>query len=350
MAPKVTLKKIAESLGMSTATVSKALKDYPDISPETKRRVKELAEALDYKPNSFAQSLRTQQSKIIGIIIPEIVHHFFANIIKGVIDLAAEKGYLVIVLQSDESYENEKELIQLLVEKNVDGILLSLADTTLQFDHLKQTINGGTRVVLYDKISKVINCSKVIINDRKAAYNATQFLIDSGCKKIAHVCGPLRPQTTIDRYLGYKNALEKNGLTFDSSLVFTVERLSYEEGYAAAAKIITSHPDVDGVFAFTDLVATGVLTGLKELGVSVPDQISIIGFSNWFLTKITSPKLTTVNQPGYDMGREAFQLLYDEIELSKQNKEIEHKIVEIPTEIVVRDSVKKKPVPNPTDS
>ncbi len=349
MASKVTLKKIAESLGMSTATVSKALKDYPDISSATKQKVKELAEALHYKPNSFAQSLRTKQSKVIGLIIPEIVHHFFANIIKGVIDSAAEKGYLVIVLQSDESYENEKEQIQMLVDKNVDGILLSLADTTIQFDHLKQTINDGTRVVLYDKISKVINCSKVIINDQKAAFNATKFLIDSGCRKIAHVCGPLRPQTTIDRYLGYKKALEKNGLEFDSSLVFTIDRLTYEEGYETAAKIITSHPDVDGVFAFTDLVATGVLTGLKELGVSVPDQISIIGFSNWFLTKITSPKLTTVNQPGYDMGCEAFRLLHDEIVLNKEGTKIEHQIVEIPTEIVVRDSVKKNVVPNETD-
>lgn len=337
---KVTLKEIGKTLGLSAATVSKALKDYPDISEDTKRKVVELAESLNYKPNSFAQSLRNQESKIIGLIIPDIVHHFFSNIIKGAINEAKKAGYLVILLQTDEDYENEKKQLQLLVEKNVDGILLSLADNTVQFDHLKEIINQGVPIVLYDKMSKVIQCSKVIINDKKAAYDATSYLIKTGCKKIAHVCGPLKPQTTIDRYLGYKQALEDHGISFDSSLIYTVEQLGYDDGYQAADEIMETHPDIDGVFAFTDLVATGVLVRFKELGIKIPDQISIVGFSNWFLSRITTPKLTTVNQPGYDMGRKAFQLLHQQLLAMKQGEDFAHEIVEVPTELIVRNTTR----------
>ncbi|NOY48843.1 MAG: LacI family transcriptional regulator [Chlorobi bacterium] len=337
---KVTLKKIAATLGVSTATVSKALKDYPDISEKTKKKVKSLAASLNYKPNSFAQSLRNQESKIIGLIIPTIVHHFFSNIIYGVIDSASEHGYLVITLQSNESYEDEKNKINLLIEKNVDGILLSLSDKTVNYKHINRLIDDGVPVVLYDKISRSVNCSKVIINDFAAAFNATQYLIDTGCKKIAHIRGPLKPQTTIDRFMGYKKALEVNNILFDDSLVYVSDSLSFENGYNIAPKIINDHTDVDAIFSFTDLVATGVLIRFKELGILVPEQISIIGFSNWFLSKITSPTLSTVDQPGYEMGRKAFTLLYNELNQIRNGEPIKHEIVEIATKVIPRNSTK----------
>ena len=338
---KVTLKKIAETLGISTATASKALKDYSDISDKTKTRVKQLAEKLNYKPNSFAQSLRNQESRIIGLIAPQIVHHFFANIIKGVIDAAEENGYLVITLQSGESYETEKKQLQLLLEKNVDGILISLSDRTVNYKHVSAIIDDGIPVVLYDKISKLLNCSKVIIDDRKAAYNATKYLIDTGCSHVSHIRGPLKPQTTIDRFMGYKNALKDHGLPFNEALVFETKDLTFEDGYAIAEDIINSKEKIDGIFAFTDLLATGALVRLKEKGVRIPEDISIIGFSNWFLTKITSPPLSTVDQPGYVMGQEAFRLLYQELKNRRENKEIKNEIVEIPTEIIARNSTRK---------
>ena len=337
----VTLKKIAETLGISTATASKALKDYSDISDKTKIRVKQLAEKLNYKPNSFAQSLRNQESRIIGLIAPQIVHHFFANIIKGVIDSAEEKGYLVITLQSGESYETEKKQLQLLLEKNVDGILISLSDRTVNYKHVSAIIDDGVPVVLYDKISKLLDCSKVIIDDRKAAYNATEYLINTGCKHIAHIRGPLKPQTTIDRFMGYKNALKDHGLIFNDNLVFETKDLTFEDGYSIADDIISSNEKIDGIFAFTDLLATGALVRLKEQGIQIPEDISIIGFSNWFLTKITSPSLSTVDQPGYVMGREAFRLLYQELNNKRENKEFDKEIVEIPTAIVPRNSTRK---------
>lgn len=337
---KVTLKKIASTLGISIATVSKALKDYPDISEKTKVNVKTLAKSLNYTPNSFAQSLRNQESKIIGLIIPTIVHHFFSNIINGVIDAASKKGYLVIMLQSNESYEDEKNKIKLLIEKNVDGILLSLSDKTVNYNHINRLIDDGVPVVLYDKISKSVSCSKVIINDRQAGFNATQYLIDTGCKKIAHIRGPLKPQTTIDRFMGYKKALEVNNIPFDKDLVYVSDSLSFENGYNLAFQIIEDHKDVDAIFSYTDLIATGVLIRLKELEVKVPGQISIMGFSNWFLSKITSPTLSTVDQPGYEMGKKAFILLYNELNQIRNGEPIQQEIVEIPTKIIPRNSTK----------
>lgn len=337
---KVTLKKIAETLGLSISTVSKALKDYDDVSPITKAKVKTLADSLNYKPNFMAQSLRNQESKTIGLIIPEIVHHFFASIIAGVIKAAKKKGYLVITLQSGESYEFEKKQIELLLDKNVDGILLSLADNTVDYKHLSNLIESGFPIVLYDKISKSVHCSKVVINDQKAAFNATQYLIDSGCKKIAHIRGPLKPQTTIDRFIGYKNALKDNRIEFDKSIVFESPNLSLEDGKRIASEIYKNHKEVDAVFAFTDLTATGVMVGLKELNVKIPEKISIMGFSNWLLTSITSPKLSTVNQPGFKMGKQAFKLLYKEIQNRKAKINVEFKTVELPTKLVIRESTK----------
>ncbi|MCF8273680.1 MAG: LacI family transcriptional regulator [Flavobacteriaceae bacterium] len=341
--PKVTLKKLAKILGISPATVSKALKNYPDINENTKKRVLELAKSLNYQPNSLAQGLRNNESKIIGLVIPEIVHHFFSNIISGVIKAAEKKGYLIIILQSNESYEQEKSHLKKLMDKNVDGILLSLSDTTTEYKHIKQVIDRGIPIVMYDKISKLISASKVIIDDQKAAFNATQYLIDTGCRKIAHIRGDLKPQTTIDRFIGYKKALAKNNIEFDASLVYNCKGLTFNEGYKIAKKIINDHKDVDGVFAFTDLVATGVLKRFRELDIHVPNQVSVMGFSDWFLTKITTPTLSTVHQPGYEMGQEAFEVLYRDICTLKKGLKIIPEIIEIPTYIVPRNSTKKLP-------
>ncbi|WP_179021123.1 LacI family DNA-binding transcriptional regulator [Winogradskyella forsetii] len=339
---EVTLKEIAETLGMSVSTVSKALKNYPDVSKKTKRLVKETAEVLNYKPNAFAVNLRTKESKTIGLIIPEVVHHFFSSVIKGIIARAEKKGYLVIILQSNESYELEKKQLDLLLSKRVDGILISLANGTGDFKHLNNLISQELPLVMFDKIAKIVNCSKVIIDDRKAAYMATQHLIDSGCKRIAHFRGPLLPQNSIDRFLGYKKALMDNGLTYDPSLVYICEcgDNSFEEGKENARKLFNDHKDVDGIFINTDLVAIGAMTELNKLGINIPEDISIVGFSNWFMSSVISPTLTTINQPGYDMGKEAFKLLYKEIKKRKQNLPVKFKTVALETKLIKRASTK----------
>ena len=335
-----TLKEIAESLGISVATVSKALKDYPDVSKKTKALVKDLAATMNYRPNSFAVNLRTKESKTIGLIIPEIVHHFFSSVIKGIISQAEKKGYLVIMLQSDESYDLEKKQMELLLNKNVDGLLISLANATADFKHLTDFMDQDKPLVLFDKVAKIVNCSKVIIDDRKAAEIATQHLIDTGCKRIAHFRGPLLPQNSIDRFLGYRKALRDNNMTYDPSLVYICNDMSYEEGGNFAEQLVTEHPNVDGIFINTDMVAIGAITRLKKMGVDIPDQISIVGFSNWFMSSAISPSLTTIDQPGFDMGKESFKRLYKEMKAIKEKKIIQPKIKVLKTSLVKRESTK----------
>jgi LacI family transcriptional regulator len=337
-----TLKEIAATLGISITTVSKALKNYTDVSPKTKKAVMDLAEQLNFTPNSFAVNLRTKESKTIGLIIPEVVHHFFSNVIKGVIEEADNNGYMVIILQSNESLELEKKQVNLLFNKRVDGILMSLSNDTNDDNHLKSIISRGIPFVQFDKISKLIPSSKVIINDQKAASDAVQHLIDIGCNKIAHIRGPENPQNAIDRFLGYKKTLERNGLPYDSKLVYTCQNVTFDEGFEFAKQIVNDHPDVDGIFAITDLVAIGVLSYLNENNIPVPGQIAVVGFSNWFMSQVISPKLSTVDQPSYEMGVAAFDLLLEEILCRKEGKEFKPRTIELNTNIIVRESSLKK--------
>ena len=337
-----TLKEIADQLGLSVPTVSKALKDYPDVSKKTKGLVKELAKTLNYTPNAFAVNLRTKESKTIGLIIPEIVHHFFSNVIKGIISQAEKKGYLVIILQSNESYDLEKKQVELLLRQQVDGVIISIANETADFTHLNDIININKPLIMFDKIAKIVPCSKVIIDDRKAAYDATKHLIDIGCKRIAHFRGPLLPQNSIDRFLGYKKALLDHNMQYDSSLVYICEcgDNSFHEGETNAKKILKDHNNVDGIFINTDLVAIGALTEFNRQGIKIPEQISIVGFSNWFMSSVISPSLTTINQPGFEMGKIAFKQLFKEMKKLKKEKKITPKTITLNAELIQRDSSK----------
>jgi LacI family transcriptional regulator len=339
---ETTLKEIAETLGISITTVSKALKDYPDVSKSTRKAVIALAEELNYTPNSFAVNLRTKESKTIGLIIPEVVHHFFSNVINGIIAEAEKQGYLVIILQSNESLELEKKQVALLINKRVDGIIMSLSNESNNDFHIRVILRKEIPFVQFDKISKLIQSSKVIINDQKAAMDAVQHLIDRGCKKIAHIRGPENPQNAIDRFLGYKKVLEKNGISYDSKLVYTCKNVTFEEGMQFAKQIIEEHPDVDGIFVITDLVAVGVLSYFNEIGISIPEQVAIIGFSNWFMSRVITPKLSTVDQPSYEMGVVAFDLLLEEMICRKDGKAFSPRTIELETSIIERDSSLKK--------
>lgn len=333
-----TLKEIATKLGISITTVSKALKNYSDVSPKTKKAVLDLAQKLHYTPNSFAVNFRTKESKTIGLIIPEVVHHFFSNIINGIIDEASKNGYLVIILQSNEMLELEKKQVELLINKRVDGILMSLSNESNHEDYLKEIIERGIPFVQFDKISKLIPSSKVIIDDQKAALNAVEHLISKGCKKIAHIRGPENPQNAIDRFIGYKKALEKNNIPFDSKLVYTCIGAAFEEGYEFTKQALSEHPDLDGIFAVTDMVAAGSLSYLREINIKVPEQIKVIGFSNWFMGQVITPKLSTVDQPGYDMGVTSFDLLLEEMICHREGTVFKPRTIELSTCIVERES------------
>lgn len=336
----VTLKQIAKKLNISVTTVSKALKDYPDVSNKTKLLVRDLAKSLNYVPNSFAVNFRTQQSKTIGVIIPDLVHHFFSTVIKGVLNEAEKRGYLVILMQSNELYELEKKQVDLLINKGVDGILISLSNKTNNFLHLKKILDHDIPLILFDKISKSINCSKVIIDDRKAAYDVVTYLINKGYKRIAQFRGGLNPQNSIDRFLGYKQALLDHNIEYDKSLVYICDNNSdFEDGYANAEKLMKDHGDnVDAVFSINDLIAIGTLKYFAENKIKVPEKIAVFGFSNWLMSSVVTPSLSTVEQPGYKMGKRSARRLLYEIDCKHEGLPVEPQKIILKTELIIRDS------------
>ena len=335
-----TLKQIAKELNLSVGTISKALKDYPDISKKTKKLVQDLAKKLNYIPNSNAVNLRTHHTKSIGVIIPSLVHYFFSTVVDGILKEAEKQGYLVILMQSGESFELEKKQIDLLIMKGVDGVLISLSNETNNFSHLKKINDYNIPLLLFDKISRVFNCSKVRIDDTKAAYDAVTYLINKGYKKIAHFRGGLNPQNSIDRCLGYRKALLDNNITYDSSLVYICKNSSdFEDGYNTAEKLLDEHSDsVDAIFAVTDVIAIGALKYFSDHKIEVPKNVAVMGFSNWSMSSLITPTLSSVAQPGFEMGRKSTEILIEEIKNHNSNKPYSFQNIVLPTSLVIRNS------------
>ena len=332
-----TLKDIAKALNLSVTTVSKALNDYPDISSATKQKVLGYVKEVDFTPNTFATSLRKQESKIVGIIIPKLAHYFFSTLLQGLIEKAEENNYLVIVLRSN-NYELEKIHIRRLLMQKVDGIFLSLADNSYDIDHLEEIWKTDTVLIQFDRVSKIAQSSKVVINDREAASTAVQHLIDRGKRKIAHFRGGLMPQVAIDRFIGYRKTLEKNGIEFRPDYVHICEKGNEPEGYDAAQKLLKQHPDIDGIFAHTDMTALGAIRYLKQQKISIPEKISVVGFSNWEVSALMSPSLTTIDQPGKKMGKAIFSQFLKDLKTLKAKEKIEFKTKVIKTQLIQRQS------------
>ncbi len=335
---QVTIKDIARELGISPSTVSRALKDHPDISAETKKAVTELADKLKYTPNSIALSLRQSKSNTIGVIIPEIIHFFFSTVISGIEDIAYDAGYSVIVSQSNESYEREVIDSKALFNNRVDGMLISLSRETTQYDHLRSIYDRGIPMVFFDRGTDAIDCSKVIVDDFGGSFEATEHLIKQGYKRIAHLSGPPSLRISEDRLQGYKAALEKYGHTYDETLVMR-DHASEDEQFAKelTSKLLTGKNPPDAIFAINDMAALGAMMAAKEKGLNIPDEFGIVGFSNWRFTSLTEPPMTTVNQPGFEMGQEAARLLIKQIE-AKEDEEVPSETVKLKTNLIIRSS------------
>jgi LacI family transcriptional regulator len=226
-----------------------------------------------------------------------------------------------------------------LIDQRVDGILISLSNKTNEFVHLKKILSRHIPLILFDKIEPSIKCSKVKIDDYKAAYNSVTYLINKGYKKIAHFRGDFNPKNSVDRFKGYKQALIDNHIRFDPALVFMCNNNSdFEDGYSNAEKMISNNIEVDAVFAITDLIAIGVIKYLKEQQIRIPEDIAVFGFSNWFMSSVMSPTLSTVDQPAFEMGETSMEILLTEIRNIKQHKTVIHKEVILPTKLVIRNS------------
>ncbi|MEN8116600.1 MAG: LacI family DNA-binding transcriptional regulator [Bacteroidota bacterium] len=307
----VTIKDLARELKISPSTVSRALKNHPDISEETKRAVNELAQKLNYQPNAVALSLKQQRSNTIGIIIPEIVHYFFSSVISGIEDIAYDAGFNVIICQSNEKYEREVANAKTLLASRVDGVLVSISKETEDFKHLYNLQEHNIPMVFYDRVVPGMLADQVIIDDIDASYRATKHLIDSGRKCIAHFAGPQKLLIGKQRKEGYVKALKEAGLEVDNDLI--IEADSFEKARIAVMKLINEKKNFDGVFATNDLTAIGAMQTIQKKGIKIPDEIAIVGFSDGRFSGITDPTLTSVDQHGYEMGTIAMDMLLKRI-------------------------------------
>ncbi len=332
---RATIKDIAKILGISPSTVSRALKDHPDISEETKKRVLEVAHQLNYRPNILAQRLRQKRTYIIGVIIPQMVHYFFSSVISGIEDYAYEKGYTVIISQSNEKYEREKNNVNIILASGAEGVLISRTKETTDFKHFSAFTDYDIPIVFFDRICPDFPADKVVVNDEIAAYQATKYLIQSGCRRIIHFRGPNNLVISHKRYTGYIEALKEFNIPIDQDLI--IECDSFEKGVQITQQLLEKDLEFDGIFAVNDDSAAGALITLQKNGIKVPEQVSIFGYSNNIISRVTSPKLSTVEQPGYEMGYTAARMLIDRIEGKLTGK---HRSEVVSTRLVIRESTK----------
>jgi LacI family transcriptional regulator len=340
---QVTIKDIARELGISPSTVSRALKDHPDISPETKKAVNALAEKLNYQPNIVALSLRQSKTNTIGVIIPEIVHFFFSTVISGIEDVAYSAGYNVILAQSNESLQREKTDTKALFNSRVDGMLMSISRETTDFDHIESVLAKGVPMVFFDRVYDNPQLSKVLVDDFEGAKEATLHLIDQGCKHIAHLEGPPNLTISKQRLEGYLEALKQHKMPVHKELIVPCPFGSIEEGKIATEKLLGMKNPPDAIFASNDPAAMGSMQAIKAKGLRIPKDIAVAGFSNWMFSAMMEPPLTTVDQPGFEMGQEAARLLIRHIEMKeKDDVEIVPETKILKTRLIIRESTLKK--------
>ncbi|MRT93677.1 LacI family DNA-binding transcriptional regulator [Ancylomarina sp. 16SWW S1-10-2] len=333
---QVTIKDIAKELGISASTVSRALKDHPDISVKTKEAVNALAKAWHYKPNAVALSLRSSKSNVIGVIIPEIVHHFFSSVISGIEKIAHVSGYNVMIFQSNESYMRELDNTQALLSSRVEGVLVSMSKETQDLDHFRELRRNGIPIVFFDRICNELSSDNVIVDDFAGAFSAVQYLIDTGCKRIAHLSAPQHLLLGQNRLKGYSQALHKNKLPFDESLVIKCD--NFDEAKELVPSLLTLPELPDAIFAVNELTAAGALSVVKKAGLRVPEDISIIGFTDGIVSRVTDPALTTLEQHGHEVGLKATELLLERISGGNMDYEPVTRVVK--TSLVVRESTK----------
>jgi LacI family transcriptional regulator len=340
---QVTIKDIARELGISPSTVSRALKDHPDISPATKKAVNELAEKLNYQPNIVALSLRQSKTNTIGVVIPEIVHFFFSTVISGIEDVAYSAGYNVILTQSNESFSREAINIKALFNSRVDGMLISLSRETTTFDHIESTLVKGVPMVFFDRVYDNGNSSMVIVDDLSGAKEATRHLIEQGCRRIAHLEGPPNLGISKQRLEGYLEAMNENNIPIEKDLIIPCALGTIEEGKIATEKLLELANPPEAIFASNDPAAMGAMQAIKEKGLKIPKDIAVVGFSNWFFSAMMDPPLSSVDQPGFEMGQEAAKLLIRHIEVrSKSEIEAPAETKLLKTRLIIRESSLKK--------
>ena len=339
MKPKLTLKDIARELDVSISTVSKALKNSEEISADTKEKIQAFARLYNYKPNNIAISLKNKRTKNIGVIIPDIVHHFFTTVFRGIEKYANQRGYNVIVCISDESFDREVINMELLANGSIDGFIMALSAETQKrqdFNHLREVTEQGIPLVLFDRVTDEIACDKVIIDDEAAGRDATRRLLESGRRRIALFTTQSYLNVSAKREVGYRKALEAAGLEADPDLIL---RLPYQYEEEQASEAFFKSRTFDAVLCVNEIFAIRGMRLAKKLGMRVPEDVAFIGFTDGILSRYSTPSLTTVDQRGEVMGERAAEMLIEKVEdqFDEANPTL-YRTEVIPVELIERES------------
>ncbi len=335
----LTMKDIAKEFGISVATVSRALKDSPRISTERRQAIQQYAREHNFAPNMIAESLRNSRvkpQKLIGVIIPEFVHYYFASILTGIEEEATSQGYRLLVATSHESYEREVRICQAFYENKVCGVIVSQAKDTQKYEHFQRLIDAGMPLVFYDRICTGVNASRVVVDDYMGAYNATTYLIETGCKRIAFYGSSMTLEISKNRYNGYRDALLKHGMQPDDALMRFCDNRADAE--AITPELLQNENRPDGFFAINDDTAIGILYTAKHMGLKVPEDVSICGFTNGYRAIACDPMLTTIEQRGKRVGEEAANILIGYVEGRIPLDKMERRVVR--TRLVIRGTTR----------
>ena len=344
MRNKITLKKIAQELNVSISTVSKSLKDSHEIGKETRERIKAFAKSHGYRPNSIALSLKNRKTKTIGVIIPDVVHYFFALVVNGIEQVARKNGYNVVVALSYESFEKEVVNMETLADSLIDGFILSLSKETLKkqdYYHINESINQGMPVVLFDRVVAEIECDKVIVNDFKGAYDATKLLIDKGRENILLLTSEDYINVGRLRTQGYIKAIQDNGLSLENHLIIKVEDTQVSDDVlpeleSSIVDAFKKNNKIDGIFAVNEIYAGAALRVLRKLGKAIPQDVALICFTDGLISRYSYPSLTTVKQHAEEIGKAAAGKLIERLENEDDNLKYEQKVIK--SVIIERES------------
>lgn len=345
MAKKITLKFIAQHFNVSIATVSKSLKNSHEISDGLKTKIQKFAEDHNYRPNAFALNLKGKRTKSIGIIIPNILNLFFAKVFSGIEEIANEKGYNLVICISNDSYQKEVDAIKTLINGTVDGLIVSIAEETQktqEFGHFQKAINHGIKTVMFDRITETIDCDKVIVDDKLAAYNSTRHFVQTGFKNVAVLSSISNTSVGKLRLAGYKEALVKNGIEIDKQLII---KASKTDDVEMLLKLTFGNNKVDALLCLDETTAVAVLEFAKLQKIKVPEQLSIIGFTNGELTQHVSPSISTVSQHGVFMGTSAMNFLVDRLN-ETEDPILDSRIKVIKTNLIERETTLTLLLPN----
>ncbi len=334
----IKLKDIAEKFNVSVSTVSKAIAGYTDIKRETRKKILEYVKKINFRPNSVASSLKTKKTKTIGIVIPDMQNLFFTKILNSIVNNAQREGYRSILMCSNESFENELDCIDELINNNVEAVFIALSDRTVEYSHLQRVKDSGIILIQFDKISKIIQSSTVTTNNIESAYELTERLIKFGRRKIAHLRGGYISQVSIDRFIGYQKALEKYNIKYDKNLVMISESRSFDEAISKIQEMIDKKIDFDSVLAIDDKTAMGAIKCLTDNKIKIPEQVAVVGFSNAAYSKYLSPSLSSMDQSTELFGSEIIKIFLKEKRNKKLGLDYTFSQIKIPTHFIKRES------------